>query len=54
MSGADDHWTATGMRESFGERLEQVVEELREEDADFRDQHDDALRAASDAARNLR
>lgn len=52
-SGEDDHWSAVGFRESLGERLEALVEDLREHDPEFRDEHEAALRNAADVRRRL-
>lgn len=52
-SGQDDHWSAVGFRESFGERLEQLVEEMREEDPEFRQEHEETIRAAEQVRRDL-
>lgn len=49
-SGQDEHWSAVGFRESFGERLEQLVQDLRE-DPGFRDEHETVLRRADELRR---
>lgn len=51
MTGADGHRSALDFRESFGDRLEQLVEQLRQADPQFRDEHDATLRAAGQTPR---
>jgi type IV secretory pathway VirJ component len=53
-SGADDHWTASRVREAVGEQVEVELEELRRDDPEFRAEHDATLLAAEQMKRGNR
>lgn len=53
-SGADDHWTASRVRDDLGRQIEVQLEELRRDDPEFRAEHDATLRAAEQMERGTR
>ncbi|MDN4162856.1 hypothetical protein [Nocardioides abyssi] len=52
VHGEDDHWSAQDFRTDLGGRLEDLVQELRETDPEFRAEHDQALADAAEVARS--